>query len=204
VRANRLGWTASAAIAAAAVAICAGCGSSGTPADSSHASQDSPSAQAASPGAIATRTPQRPRSPAQAAEALQGPAAVPTAVQLAALKAQTSEIARLSVQQMAGQRVIYSYRGLTVPGWLLADVRHGLVGGVIFFSFNISSTAQIRRSIDELVAANDASTNPARRYPLLLMTDQEGGLVRRGRAGGIECSGEPAQCRYEREPRAGA
>jgi beta-N-acetylhexosaminidase len=115
----------------------------------------------------------------QAAEATQGPAAVPTAAQLAALTEQSAEIAKLSPAQMAGQRVIYSYRGLSVPANLLRQIRHGDVGGVIFFGANISSRAQLRGVIAQLEKANAAVTNPARGYPLLLMADQEGGLVRR-------------------------
>jgi beta-N-acetylhexosaminidase len=115
----------------------------------------------------------------RAAQAVQGDPAVPTSAQLVALRAQAHEIAGLSAQQMAGQRVIYSYRGLSAPASLLNDIRHGLVGGVIFFSFNISSAAQLRGVIAQLVAANASKENPARAYPLLLMTDQEGGLVRR-------------------------
>jgi len=110
---------------------------------------------------------------------VQGPAAVPTAAQLAALRSQAGEIAKLSPAQQAGQRVIYSYNGLTAPPDLLNLIRHGEVGGVIFFSFNIASPAQLRSVIGQMIAANSASTNPARQYPLLLMTDQEGGLVRR-------------------------
>jgi beta-N-acetylhexosaminidase len=53
------------------------------------------------------------------------------------------------------------------------------VGGVIFFGPNISSEAQLRGVIAQLVAANASKSNPARHYPLLLMTDQEGGAVRR-------------------------
>ena len=85
----------------------------------------------------------------------------------------------MSVQQMAGQRVIYSYPGLTPPASLLWLIRHGDVGGVIFFGQNISSEPQIAAAIRQLEAANASSLNPARAYPLLLMTDQEGGLVRR-------------------------
>jgi beta-N-acetylhexosaminidase len=85
----------------------------------------------------------------------------------------------LSVAQMAGQRVIYSYTGLTPPASLLSSIRNGEVGGVIFFSQNISSQAQIASVIAELDQANASSQNPLRSYPLLLMTDQEGGLVRR-------------------------
>jgi beta-N-acetylhexosaminidase len=86
---------------------------------------------------------------------------------------------QLSLAQMAGQRVIYSYSGLTPPASLLSSIRNGEVGGVIFFGQNISSQAQIASVIAELGQANASPQNPLRSYPLLLMTDQEGGLVRR-------------------------
>ena len=85
---------------------------------------------------------------------------------------------KLSPAQLAGQRVIYSYAGLTPPPQLLTLIRHGEVAGVIFFTANISSHAQIAAVDKELQQANAASTNPVR-LPLLLMTDQEGGEVRR-------------------------
>jgi beta-N-acetylhexosaminidase len=85
----------------------------------------------------------------------------------------------LTAGQMAGQRVIYSYPGLTPPASLLRWIRHGEAAGVIFFGGNIASTAQITSVIRELDQANAAATNPLRTYPLLLMTDQEGGAVRR-------------------------
>jgi beta-N-acetylhexosaminidase len=84
----------------------------------------------------------------------------------------------LSPRQLAGQRVIYSYGGLRPPASLLQLIRHGEAAGVIFFSQNVSSDAQIAGVIAELDRADDAPTNPVRK-PLLLMTDQEGGLVRR-------------------------
>src|SRR5262245_34643023 len=85
----------------------------------------------------------------------------------------------LTPAQMAGQRVIYSYSGLEPPAALLKWIRHGQVGGVIFFGGNISSRAQIASVISELDRANASPLNPMRGVPLLLMTDQEGGLVRR-------------------------
>ena len=85
----------------------------------------------------------------------------------------------LSLAQMAGQRVIYSYTGLTPPASLLSSIRNGEVGGVIFFSQNISSQAQVASVVAELDQANASPQNPLRSSPLLLMTDQEGGLVRR-------------------------
>ena len=84
----------------------------------------------------------------------------------------------LSTKQLAGQRVIFSYKGLTVPSRLLSLIRHGDAAGVIFFGGNISSRAQIAKVIKQLEQADAAPTNPVR-TPLLLMTDQEGGLVRR-------------------------
>jgi beta-N-acetylhexosaminidase len=86
---------------------------------------------------------------------------------------------KLSAAQLAGQRVIYSYPGLTPPASLLRWIRAGEVGGVIFFSQNIASEAQIASVIAELKQANASARNPLRKYPLLLMTDQEGGDVRR-------------------------
>jgi len=82
----------------------------------------------------------------------------------------------LSSLQLAGQRVIYSYSGLTVPAALLQAITAGQAAGVIFFGGNISSDAQIASAIQQLVQAQQQSPVSA---PLLLMTDQEGGEVRR-------------------------
>jgi beta-N-acetylhexosaminidase len=84
--------------------------------------------------------------------------------------------ANLSSRQRAGQRVIYSYPGLTVPQALLNKIAAGEVGGVIFFGDNIQSSAQITGVTQQLRAAQQQSPVS---WPLLLMTDQEGGLVRR-------------------------
>jgi beta-N-acetylhexosaminidase len=86
---------------------------------------------------------------------------------------------KLTPAQLAGQRVIFSYAGLTPPASLLGWIRKGEVGGVIFFRQNIASEAQIASVIRELDRANASPGNPLRKSPLLLMTDQEGGLVRR-------------------------
>ena len=84
----------------------------------------------------------------------------------------------LDAYQLAGQRVIYSYKGLTPPANLLWAIRHGRVAGVIFFTDNVGSNAHIEAIVKEMQQANAAKTNPVR-LPLLLMTDQEGGVVRR-------------------------
>jgi beta-N-acetylhexosaminidase len=85
-------------------------------------------------------------------------------------------LAGLTVQQQAGQRVIYSYQGLTPPASLFQLIRNGQVGGVIFFGGNVSSSGQIADVVRQLRQAQQQS---AVHLPLLLMTDQEGGIVRR-------------------------
>jgi beta-N-acetylhexosaminidase len=85
-------------------------------------------------------------------------------------------VQRLALQQLAGQRIIYAYAGLRPPQSLLAAIRAGEAGGVIFFTPNISSVGQLRGVIDELQQASLASPLHDR---LLMLTDQEGGEVRR-------------------------
>lgn len=82
----------------------------------------------------------------------------------------------LSNLQLAGQRVIYSYPGLTPPSSLFSAIEAGNCAGVIFFGENISSTTQIASVVSDLRSAQMSSPIAA---PLLLMTDQEGGEVRR-------------------------
>jgi beta-N-acetylhexosaminidase len=94
------------------------------------------------------------------------------------LRAAPTRVDLLSPTQLAGQRVIYRYSGLTPPAVLLSLIRNGQAGGVIFFGGNITSTSQIAAVCAQLEAANAAWTNPVR-APLLLMTDQEGGRVHR-------------------------
>lgn len=85
-------------------------------------------------------------------------------------------------RQAAGQRVIYSYPGLTPPESLLARIRAGEAAGVIFFGENVSSLTQIRGAVRQL---RDAAAQSPNQNPLLLLTDQEGGQIRR-------LPGEPA------------
>jgi beta-N-acetylhexosaminidase len=87
-------------------------------------------------------------------------------------------LARLSPEQLAGQRVIYSYPGLTPPASLISLIQHGEAAGVIFFGQNISSRTQIAGVVQQLEQADASPLNPVS-APLLLMTDQEGGQVRR-------------------------
>jgi beta-N-acetylhexosaminidase len=96
----------------------------------------------------------------------------------AGLPAAVSLAPRLNSLQLAGQRVIYSYKGVTPPASLLSLISHGEAAGVIFFSDNIGTSAQFASAISALRRANSSKLNPLH-LPLLLMTDQEGGVVRR-------------------------
>ncbi|MGC9667491.1 glycoside hydrolase family 3 N-terminal domain-containing protein [Planosporangium sp. 12N6] len=108
-----------------------------------------------------------------------GPSVAPAAPQPAAPEPQP---AAPTPQQRAGQRIIYSYAGLTPPASLLQHIRNGEAAGVIFFGENVSSATQIASVVQQLRQAHQQSPVTA---PLLLMTDQEGGQVRR-------LPGEPA------------
>jgi Glycosyl hydrolase family 3 N terminal domain len=77
---------------------------------------------------------------------------------------------------VAAPLVIFSYPGLTVPAALLQQISAGQAAGVIFFGGNISGDAQIASVIQQLRQAQQQSPVSS---PLLLMTDQEGGEVRR-------------------------
>ena len=85
-------------------------------------------------------------------------------------------IPRLTLTQLAGQRVIYSYPGPNPPASLFARIRAGYAAGVIFFGENIQSRAQIAGVVRRLQVARLSSPVHS---PLLLMTDQEGGIVKR-------------------------
>ncbi|MFI5776339.1 glycoside hydrolase family 3 N-terminal domain-containing protein [Nocardia sp. NPDC051570] len=82
----------------------------------------------------------------------------------------------LTPPQLAGQRVIYSYPGPTPPPALFDAIHAGRAAGVIFFGDNITDLAQIAGVVAQLRQAQAQSPIGV---PLLLMTDQEGGLVRR-------------------------
>lgn len=102
-------------------------------------------------------------------------AGVPTSSASAA-PSPSSAFGDMALDQLVGQLVVYSYPGLTPPAELLRLIRAGRVGGLIFFGENITSTAQIAGVVAQL---REAHAESRIREPLLLMTDQEGGIVRR-------------------------
>ncbi|MFJ3788925.1 glycoside hydrolase family 3 N-terminal domain-containing protein [Kitasatospora sp. NPDC090091] len=78
--------------------------------------------------------------------------------------------------RLAGRRIVYSYPGPTPPPALLRAIREGRAAGVILFGENITSPTQLRAAVEQLRRAAAEAAEPR---PLLLMTDQEGGRVRR-------------------------
>src|SRR3954451_10641212 len=71
--------------------------------------------------------------------------------------------AGLSRRQLAGQRVIYSFPGVTVPDALLRAIAAGEAAGVIFFGENIAGDAQLAAVVRQLQQAQ--GSGPA--LPLL-------------------------------------
>lgn len=91
-------------------------------------------------------------------------------------RAGTTAAGPAALQRDLGQTIVASYSGATPSPSLLARVRAGEVGGVILFGDNFADgNARAAAAIDLLQAQ-------ARRpgtWPLLVMTDQEGGDVKR-------------------------
>ncbi|KAF3384038.1 putative secreted glycosyl hydrolase [Talaromyces pinophilus] len=77
---------------------------------------------------------------------------------------------------LAGLHVIYSYSGTTPPGELTTLIEDGVVGGIILFGGNVDSSLPATIQSWQTAYANSPAYIGS---PLLIMTDQEGGEVRR-------------------------
>jgi beta-N-acetylhexosaminidase len=104
-----------------------------------------------------------------------------------------SAAAKLPLAQAAGQHVIGSLSGTTIPAALAARIRRGELAGVILFSRNIGSRAQLRALTAGLQAERRRGPRALRDRPLLVMIDQEGGLVKRLSGAPDHSPGELAQ-----------
>jgi beta-N-acetylhexosaminidase len=87
-----------------------------------------------------------------------------------------SAASQLTPDQLAGQRIVAGLEGLRVPASLRRLIREGRVAGVVLYADNFPSRAAARRLIRGLQAI---PRPPELRDPLLVLTDQEGGLVKR-------------------------
>jgi beta-N-acetylhexosaminidase len=79
-------------------------------------------------------------------------------------------------RQLAGQRVVAGFEGTRVPGSLKRMIRKGRLAGVVLFADNLPTEAAARTVVDELRSIR--RPRPVGE-PLLVMVDQEGGLVKR-------------------------
>ncbi|MFJ1754355.1 glycoside hydrolase family 3 N-terminal domain-containing protein [Kitasatospora sp. NPDC088134] len=148
--------------------LLAGCGSNGARGGASTGPSPSPDVStSSSAGPSRSAVPSSPST-----EASSSPVASPTAA-----PSPSPTVDAATAAALAGRRIVYSYPGTTVPETLLERVRAGRVAGVIFFAENVGSDpAVLRGAVQQLRDAEQQSPHPR---PLLLMTDQEGGLVRR-------------------------
>jgi beta-N-acetylhexosaminidase len=85
-------------------------------------------------------------------------------------------ISGMTSEQQIGQLFTVGFPGTTASPEVLDLIQRDFVGGVIFFSRNLRNARQTLALTQELQAAARAAGHP---YPLLIMTDQENGLVRR-------------------------
>ncbi|MFL5900601.1 MAG: glycoside hydrolase family 3 N-terminal domain-containing protein [Solirubrobacterales bacterium] len=87
-----------------------------------------------------------------------------------------SAASQLSLPQLAGQRIVVGFGGTEAPKAVKRAIRDGELAGVILFAENFPSRAGGRSLIRRLQAI---PRPPGLRDPLLVMIDQEGGLVKR-------------------------
>jgi len=127
-------------------------------------------------------------------------AALATIIAAAALGAgPAAPMPELGDARLVGQRIVSGFEGTSPPAALRRRIRSGRLAGVILFADNSDSRAGAERLAREL---QSIPRPRGLRAPLLVMVDQEGGLVKRlpgppslsaaemGRAG-------PATCRRQ-------
>ncbi len=83
---------------------------------------------------------------------------------------------RLTLPQLAGERVVAGFPGSTLPSPVRRMIRTGELSGVVLFASNFPTRTAGRALIADL---QSIPRPRGLRDPLLIMTDQEGGLVKR-------------------------
>ena len=97
-------------------------------------------------------------------------------------------IENLSTEQLAGQRLMVGFEGKQFNQdleYLIGDLK---VGGIILFSQNTETPAQVKQLCDDAQACARTNQQP----PLIISIDQEGGQVARLKAPFTEFPGNPA------------
>ncbi|HEY7124869.1 MAG TPA: glycoside hydrolase family 3 N-terminal domain-containing protein [Ktedonobacterales bacterium] len=80
-------------------------------------------------------------------------------------------LSQMSLQEELGQLIVVSFLGTTLTPDLQNMIAHQYAGGVMLYGYNITSSTQLKTL--------DAGAQAQARIPLLIATDQEGGLVNR-------------------------
>ena len=94
------------------------------------------------------------------------------------VEAREGTVSKLDPSQMAGERIVTGFNGPDIPDPVREMIRRGEVAGVILYAYtgNLPSRDAGRR----LIAGLQSIPRPrGLRDPLLVMIDQEGGLVKR-------------------------
>jgi beta-N-acetylhexosaminidase len=90
--------------------------------------------------------------------------------------ATSSAASRLTASQLTGQRIVVGFEGTRLPASVRRAIRTGAVAGLVLFEDNLTDRSTAERLVEE---AQAIPRPPGLRVPLLVMTDQEGGLVKR-------------------------
>lgn len=80
-------------------------------------------------------------------------------------------LSQMSLQEELGQLIMVSFLGTTLTPDLQNMIAHQYAGGVMLYGYNITSSAQLKTL--------DVGAQAQAHIPLLIATDQEGGLVNR-------------------------
>lgn len=105
-----------------------------------------------------------------------GPRVMPSRGQASASSQRPKATPSIPVDKALGQLIVARFAGTAPTSSVLAAVRAGKIGGIILFGDNTAGgTGATRALVSRLQSAARAGGNPG----LLILADQEGGLVRR-------------------------
>ncbi len=94
------------------------------------------------------------------------------------VEARDSAVSKLDPSQMAGERIVTGFTGPAIPDRVRTMIRRGEVAGVILYAY--TGNLPSRDAGRKLIAGLQSIPRPrGLRDPLLVMIDQEGGLVKR-------------------------
>lgn len=164
-------------------------GQSSTSSSSSTASSATTETSTSSSDSSSTTTTTSPSSPASTGSSTS--TGTTTTTTPAPTSAIDRRLSQMSLREKAGQVMVLEFAGTTAPTDLIDEVHPG---GLIYFSENLTDDAQVLELSRESQAASSADGEP-----LMIMTDEEGGLVSRmpglDEPAGAELDGDVSQAR---------